>query len=92
MWMPQGAVLIRGGHLFEAGAQRKHGIQKKLKNIGNKSIIANIYRIQVYDSIMCGYFCLGFIDFLIKGKSLLNYTSLFSPNEYEKNKKIIMKY
>ena len=31
--------------------------------IGNKDIIANIYRIQAYDSIMCGYFCIGFIDF-----------------------------
>ena len=33
---------------------------------------------------MCGYFCIGFIDFMLKGKSLLDYTNLFSPNEYEK--------
>ena len=34
---------------------------------------------------MCGYFYFGFIDFMFKGKSLLDYTNLFSPNGYEKN-------
>ena len=33
---------------------------------------------------MCGYFCIGFIDFLLTRKSLLDYSNLFSPNEYEK--------
>ena len=60
--------------------------------IGNKNIIKNIYRIQPYDSIMCGYFRIGFIDFMLKGKSLLEYTDLFSPNSYLKNDKIILKY
>ena len=41
------------------------------KLIGNKSIIANIYRIQACNSILSGYFCIGFIDFMLKGKSLL---------------------
>ena len=39
---------------------------------------------------MCGYYCTGFIDFIIKGKSLLEYTNLFSPDDYEKNDKIIL--
>ena len=39
------------------------------KLIGNKTIITNIYRIQAYHSIMCGYFCVGFIDFVLKGRS-----------------------
>ena len=47
---------------------------------------------QAYDSIMCGYFCIRFIDFMLKGKTLLEYTNLFSPNEYKKNDKIILKY
>ena len=47
---------------------------------------------QAYDSIMCGYFCIGFIDFMLKGKSLQDYTNLFSANNYEKNIKIILKY
>ena len=41
---------------------------------------------------MCEYFCTRFIDFMLKGKSLLEYTNLFSPNDYEKNDKIILKY
>ena len=62
------------------------------KLIGNKSILTNIYRIQACDSIMCGYFCIGFIDFMLEGKSLLDYTNLFYPNKYKKNDKIILKY
>ena len=62
------------------------------KFIGNKNDKTNIYRIQAYHSIMCGNFCIGFFDFLLKGKNLLEYTKLFSPNEYKKNDKIILKY
>ena len=60
------------------------------KFIENKNIITNIYRIQPHNSIMCGYFCIGFIDFLLKVKILLDYTNLYSPNDYEKNGKIIL--
>ena len=67
--------------------------QKEIKKfIGTKDIITNIYRIKAYDSIMCGYFCIELIDFVLKGKSLRHYTNLFSPNDYEKNDKIILKY
>ena len=53
-------------------------IPKEIKKfINNKNIIANIYRVQNYDSIMCGYFCIGFIDYMFKGKSLTDYTNLF---------------
>ena len=41
---------------------------------------------------MCGYFCIGFIDFMLKGKSFLDYANSFSPDDYEKNDKIILKY
>ena len=41
---------------------------------------------------MCGYFYIGFIDFMLKGKILLNHINLFFPNDYEKNDKIILKY
>ena len=58
--------------------------------IGNKNIISNIYRIQAYDSIMGGSFCIEFIDFMLKCKSLLDYTNLFSPNDYEQNDKIVL--
>ena len=62
------------------------------KFISNKNIITNIYRIQAYNTIICRYFCIGSIDFMLKDKSLLHYTNLFSPNKYEKNDKIILKY
>ena len=68
-------------------------ILKEIKQfIGNKNIIANICRIQIYVSIICEYFCIGFIDFLLKSKNLLNYTNLVSPNDYEKNDKIKLNY
>ena len=47
---------------------------------------------QAHDSIMCGYFCIGFINFLLKGKSLLEYTNLFLTDDYENNDKLILKY
>ena len=62
------------------------------KFIVNKNITKNSYRIQAYDSLICGYFCIGLIDFMLKGKSWLEYTNLFCPSEYKKNKKIILKY
>ena len=52
--------------------------------IRNKNIKVNIFRIQAYDSIMCGYFCIAFIDFMLKGKTLTEYTNLFSPNNFKK--------
>ena len=56
-------------------------IPKEVKNFINKStVITNIFRIQPYDSIMCGYFCRGFIDFMLKGKTLIDFANLFSPN------------
>ena len=67
-------------------------IPKEIKDSKEKNIIRNIYRTQAYDSIMCRYFCIGFLDFMLKGKSSLDYTNLISPNNYEKNDKIILKY
>ena len=66
--------------------------QKKQKNSYTKKISTNIYRIQPYDSIMSKYFCTGFNNFMLKDKNLPEYTNLQSPNEHEKNFKIILKY
>ena len=41
---------------------------------------------------MCGYFCNGFINFMIKGKSLTEYTNLFSPSDFKKNDNVILNY
>ena len=48
-------------------------------------------RLQAYDSMMYGYFCIRFIDFMLKGKSLLEYTNLLFLDEYKKDDKIILK-
>ena len=50
-------------------------ISKEIK----KKIVANKNIIEAYDSILFGYFCIGFIDFMLKGKCLPDYTNLFSP-------------
>ena len=72
------------------GAQH---IPKKIKKfIGKINITKNMFRVQAYDSIMFGYFCIGFIDFILKGKKFLKSTNSFSSNDNEKNDKIIIKY
>ena len=58
----------------------------------NKNIITSIFRIQAHDSIMCGYFCIGFIDLMFAGKTLTDYTNLFPPNNFKKNDDIISNY
>ena len=59
------------------------------KFIGNNNIKSNIFRIQAYNSIMCEYFCIEFINYILKGKTLLDFTNLISPNDFQKNDKII---
>ena len=68
-------------------------IPKEIKNFtNNKNIIPDICRVQNYGSIMCGYFCIGFIDYMFMGKSLTDYTNLFSLNNFKKNDDIILSY
>ena len=47
------------------------------------AIATNIFIIQAYDSVMCGYFCIGFINYMLKGKSLTDFTKLFLQNNFE---------
>ena len=66
---------------------------KEIKEfIKNRNIKTNTFKIQAYDSIMCGYFCIGFIDFMFKGKCLTDYTNLCSPNDFKKNDDTILNY
>ena len=62
------------------------------KFIKNKDIKSNIVRIQAYNSVMCGYFCILLIEFMFKGKTLNNFTNLFTPNDFKKNYEIILNY
>ena len=54
------------------------------KFIGNKNMQTNNFRIQAYNSVVCGYFCIGFIGFMLAGKNLNDFTNLFSPNDLKK--------
>ena len=68
-------------------------IPKEIKAfIKNKNIKTNIFKIQAYDSIMCGYFCIGFIDIMLAGKTLTEFTNLFSPSNSKKNDDTILNY
>ena len=69
-------------------------ILKEIKTFINRSlsITTNIFKIKAYDSIMCGYFCICFIDFMLAGKILTEFTNLFSPNNFKKNDDIILNY
>ena len=60
-----------------------------LNKIRDKSITHNIFKIQDNNSIMCGFYCIAFIEYMLSGKTLLDYTNLFSQNDYKKNDKTI---
>ena len=70
----------------------EHIPKEIVKFIGNKKIKTNIFRIQACDSIMCGYFSIGFINFMLKAKSLTEFANLFSPYDLKRNDDIILKY
>ena len=72
-------------------------IPKEIKEIVRRSTkkfttVTSIFRIQAYDSVMCRYFCIGFIDFMLKSNSLTDFTNLFLLNSFKKNDDIILKY
>ena len=53
---------------------------------GNENIKTNVFRVQEDNSIISGYFCIGFIDFMSAGKKLTDYTNLFSPYDLKKKR------
>ena len=67
----------------------EHVPEEIIEFIRNKNIIANIFRVQANNSVMCGYFCIGFI---VAGKKLTDFTSMFSPYDFKKNDEIILHY
>ena len=55
-------------------------------------LFTNIFWIQAYDSIISRYFCVGFTDFMLAGKTLTDFANLFLPNNFRKNGDIILNY
>ena len=70
----------------------EHGPKEIKIFIEHKNTKTNIFRIPADNSIMHGYFCIGFTDFMFAGKSLINFTGLFSPYDFKKNDDIILSY
>ena len=84
---------MNGDNLIYFNSLRVEYIPKEIKeNIDNKNIAAKIYRIQANGPMICRYFFIGFINFMLKGKGLLDYSSLFSPDKCERNNKIILEH
>ena len=84
------ALFVKTNEVIYSDSFGIEHIPKEIKHaIGNKEIKASIFRIQAYDSTMCGYFCIEFINYMLKGKTLLDYTNLFSSNDFKKNDQII---
>ena len=65
---------------------------KKLKNVSRIKTSKLTFRVQANNSVMCGYFCTGFIDFMLADKKLTDFTSMFSPYDFEKIDSIILSY
>ena len=83
------ALFVKTNEVIYFGSFGIEHIPKEIEHaIGNKEIKASIFRLQAYDSIMCGYYCIEFINYMLKNKTL-DYTNLFSPNDFEKNDQII---
>ena len=57
--------------------------------IENKNTIANIFQVQANNSVLCGYFCIGFIDFILAGIKQTDFTNMISPHDFKKNGDII---
>ena len=65
----------------------EHIPHQVLNKIKDKLITYNIFRIKSNDSVMCGFYGITFIEYMIIGKTLLDYTHLFSPNDYKRTAK-----
>ena len=87
------ALFCNGNEIVYFGSFGVEHVPEEIKEfIENKNIKVNIFRVQANDSVMCEYFCIGFIDFMLAGKKLTDYTSLFSPHDFKKNDDIILSY
>ena len=81
-----------GTHWIALSCNRRRHSEEIKEFIGNKSIIANIFRVQANSSVLCQYFCIGFIDFMLAGEKLTDFTNLFSPYDLKKNDNTILSY
>ena len=67
-------------------------LKEIMERIGNKNIKISIFRTQDNNSIMCGYFCILFIEYMLNNKTLTDFTNLFSPYDFKKKNEISGRY
>ena len=80
------ALCVKNNEVIYCDSFGVEHVPKEIKRfIGHKTTKTNIFRIQAHNSVMYGYFCIGFIDFMFACKTLIDYTSLFSPYDVEQN-------
>ena len=85
-------LYVKNNEVFYFDSFGEEHIPKTIMHfIGHKDI-KNIIRIQTDNSIKCGYFCILFVNFMLPGKTLINYTSSFSPYKFGKNDDIALSY
>ena len=73
-------IFVREGEVIYSDSFGVEPIPKEImEKTGNKNIKTNIFRIQSFDSIMCGYFCISFIEYMLNNKTLTDFTNLFRP-------------
>ena len=78
-------LYVKNIEIIYFGSSGAEHVLKEIKTfIRHKNIKTKVFRIRENDSIMCGYFCIGFIGFMFASKTLIDYTSLFSPCYFEK--------
>ena len=84
-------MYIENNHLTYFDSFGVVHIPKEIRTlISNKNMKTNIFRIQAYDSITIGYFCIRFIDSMLAGKT--EFTNFFSPSNFKRNDDIILRY
>ena len=69
----------------------EHIPNEVLRFLRKKDIDSNIFRVQSKKSVLCGYFCIKFLEYMFSGKTLTEYTNLFSPTDFKKNDKVVLR-
>ena len=92
VWTHWLALYVNGDNGIYFHSFRLEHIPKEIKKfIGNRNIETNNFRVEAFNSVLVGFFCIAFTDFMLKDKSLFEYINFFSPNDYEKIDKIVLK-
>ena len=87
------ALFCNGNEIIYFDSFGVEHVPEEIKEfIRHKNIKTNIFQVEANNSIMCGYFCIGFIDFMLVGKKLTDFMNIISPHDFKKNDNIILRY